>query len=274
MTDPDFLAVPPMLVVETERLRLRTARVADAAAIMPIITDETTMKFTSGVVANDLGVAERWLSARALGADVFNFVITLKEEGDGSSGPGPGSGPGDEEQIIGILGSSHLPEIGYLMNPGMSRKPRLLGCSLLGWKSRIHVLTTKPTAYAGKGYATEALRAYLPVYFERVPSPTASGVIALGFDYVQAETDNENFASQRILLKCGFELVETLTNAFDSPSLGLRDTLIYKLARPGMSLESLGQVERPVRLLEMMGRGGRGGHGHGEVEEGFVPPVQ
>lgn len=111
MTDPDFLQVPPMRVVETERLRLRTVRVADAAAILPIITDERTMKYTSGLVANDIDVAERWLSARALGKDVLNFVITLKDN-DGSAK--------EEEQIVGIMGSYHWPEIGYLMHPGMS----------------------------------------------------------------------------------------------------------------------------------------------------------
>ena len=129
-------------------------------------------------------------------------------------------------------------------------------------------------AHAGKGYATEALRAYLSTYFANVPS-TASG--ALGFDYVQAETDADNIASQKVLLKCGFQLVETLANAFDSPTLGLRDTLVYKIARPGMTLESLGQVERPVRLLEIMGRAGPGKLGYEKVEkveDEFVPPVQ
>ena len=130
-------------------------------------------------------------------------------------------------------------------------------------------------AHAGKGYATEALRGYLSTYFAIVPSPTASG--GLGFDYVQAETDADNIASQKVLLKCGFQLVETLANAFDSPTLGLRDTLVYKIARPGMTLESLGQVERPVRLLEIMGRAGPGKLGYGKVEkveDEFVPPVQ
>lgn len=108
MTDPDFLQVPPMRVVETERLRLRTVRVADAAVILPIITDATTMKYTSGLVANDVDVAQRWLSARALGKDVLNFVITLKEDGSAAG----------EEQIVGIMGSYHWPEIGYLMHPG------------------------------------------------------------------------------------------------------------------------------------------------------------
>ena len=108
MTDPDFLQVPPMRVVETERLRLRTVRVADAAAILPIITDATTMKYTSGLVANDVDVAQRWLSARALGKDVLNFAITLKDDGSAAG----------EEQIVGIMGSYHWPEIGYLTHPG------------------------------------------------------------------------------------------------------------------------------------------------------------
>ena len=109
MTDPDFLQVPPMKVLETDRLRLRTVRVSDAVAVMPIITDETTMLFTSGVVPNDLDVAERWLSARALGKDVLNFAITLKKDGPEEKG---------EEEIVGIMGSYHMPEIGYLMHPG------------------------------------------------------------------------------------------------------------------------------------------------------------
>jgi hypothetical protein len=117
-----------------------------------------------------------------------------------------------------------------------------------------------------------------------VPSPatsTSNGV--LGFDYVQAETDTENIASQKVLLKTGFSLVETLVDSFDSPGLGLRDTMVYRVARPGMSLEELGLVEKPVRLLDLMkiggGKGASAGVGAGagreaEVEDEFVPPMQ
>lgn len=124
MTDPDFLALPPMTILETPRLRLRTVRVSDVKALLPVITDETTMKFTSGVVANDLDVAERWLSARVLGKDVLNFVVTLKNnsclDGDGVEGDGLDGGKGKEEEevIVGIMGSYHWPEVGYLMHPG------------------------------------------------------------------------------------------------------------------------------------------------------------
>ena len=94
---------------------------------------------------------------------------------------------------------------------------------------------------------------------------------------MQAETDADNIASQRILLKCGFTLVETIVDGFQSPILGLRDTLVYKIARPGMTLEGLGQVEKARRWLEITGRAGPGksvtvGCENGEDE--FVPPVQ
>jgi hypothetical protein len=124
MTDPDFLQLPPMTVLETARLRMRTVRVSDAVSIMPIITDKTTMMFTSGVVANDREVAERWLSARALGKDVLNFVITLKngEEGDEVEGNG--------EEVVGIMGSYHWPEVGYLMHPGEFWYSQLVNCPI------------------------------------------------------------------------------------------------------------------------------------------------
>jgi RimJ/RimL family protein N-acetyltransferase len=118
MTDPDFLQLPPMTILETARLRLRTVRVSDAASLLPIITDRTTMKFTSGVVANDREVAERWLSARALGRDVLNFVITLKNGEEGGEVEGKDERIGKE--VVGIMGSYHWPEVGYLMHPGES----------------------------------------------------------------------------------------------------------------------------------------------------------
>jgi hypothetical protein len=70
-------------------------------------------------------------------------------------------------------------------------------------------------------------------------------------NYIQAETDQDNPASQNVLLKCGFEFIERLVGAFDSPVLGVRDTVVYRIARPGTKL--------------LVGN---------EDEDGFVPPVQ
>ena len=82
---------------------------------------------------------------------------------------------------------------------------------------------------------------------------SATNPTATSINYICAETDQDNIGSQKVLLKCGFEFVERLVGGFDSPVLGLRDSVVYRVARPGTELEI----------------------GNGEEEEGgFVPPVQ
>lgn len=131
------------------------------------------------------------------------------------------------------------------------------------------------------------MRAFVVAYFERVPSPSlksssstsdpaSSSPLPLSFDFLQAETDGENTASHRVLEKSGFARVEALPAAFESPLLGLRDTVVWRLARPGMTLEGLGLVPRPVRVLEKLGLGGRTEvekEDDVDDEEGFKPPV-
>ena len=60
---------------------------------------------TQGPMANRQQ-GERWLSARALGPDVFNFAIRKR------------GGDQIEPAIIGILGSFHYPMLGYLIHQG------------------------------------------------------------------------------------------------------------------------------------------------------------
>lgn len=139
---------------------------------------------------------ERWLSARALGPDVLNFAI--RERSD----------TGIEPTVVGICGSFHWPKCGYLI-----RSDR-----------------------AGRGYATEALRAFIPAYFEEVPSSSSE---RLGFDHLEGFVDVENIASQRVLAKCGFEICEELPGHLEN-LMGLRDVLLYRLPRPGKSLCELG----------------------------------
>ena len=85
---------------------------------------------------------------------------------------------------------------------------------------------------------------------------SATNPTATSINYICAETDQDNIGSQKVLLKCGFEFVERLVGGFDSPVLGLRDSVVYRVARPGTELEI--------------------GNGEEEEEEegGFVPPVQ
>lgn len=153
---------------------------------------------------------QRWLSARALGPNVFNFILR-----DHSSA------------VVGICGSFHWPEFGYLVK-----------------KSR-----------SGKGYATEAVRAFIPAYFERVPSLNAG---IGGYDYLEAVLDIENVASQRVLTKCNFELCEELSGN-SSDSVSGRGLLIFRLPRTGKTLREFGLDAASIAE---------------PPDEAFEPPIQ
>ena len=56
---------------------------------------------------SNVSQAERWLKDRALGKGTFNFAIELKQSLAGSGKP----------PIIGAVGTSHLPEVGYSTLP-------------------------------------------------------------------------------------------------------------------------------------------------------------
>lgn len=95
-----------------------------------------------------------------------------------------------------------------------------------------------------------------------MPAPSPD---TIGYDYIQAETDADNIASHRVLVKAGFELIETLEGGFESPMLGVRDTLVYRIARPGVNLSEIGVWGE--RLLDS--RAGKDGW-----KEEFVAPIQ
>lgn len=80
----------------------------------------------------------------------------------------------------------------------------------------------------GKGYATEALKAFLDLFFDYF-----SGGEQPRYEYAEAHTDTEHVPSQSVLLKCGFEFVELREKNFQNPVLGLRDTMVYRKYRPG-----------------------------------------
>jgi RimJ/RimL family protein N-acetyltransferase len=83
-------------------------------------------------------------------------------------------------------------------------------------------------SYWGKGYATEALRAFMPMFFNHFSGYDGQ----VRFEYAEAHTDPDLVASQNVLVKAGFELVEIREKDFDNPVLGLRDSWIYRMTRP------------------------------------------
>lgn len=93
----------------TECLRMRTLRLTDAANMLPILSKPEVTQYTSvGHPLSTIAEAESWVSRRALGADIFNFVIELRSEVDSNT----------QTKIIGVVGSFARPCVGYLLHPG------------------------------------------------------------------------------------------------------------------------------------------------------------
>lgn len=240
----DTLCVPPYHEILTPRLRLRTVYVSDAEALLPMLQQTEVMRWMrNGQALLSLATAERWVKDRALGADVFNFAIELTHD--------QGEGSREKPTIIGIMGSFHWPRIGYMINAGIELSSFSFFVSHLLVK-----VSNKRVDYGGKGYATEALGALVPELFSRMPA-VSPFTQSLGYDYIEALTDSENIASQKVLQKCGFTFCETCSQNFEHPVLGLRDTAVYRIARPSKTLEDLGLIPQ----------GEPGG-------DDFVPPIQ
>ncbi|KAK7567660.1 GNAT domain-containing protein, partial [Phyllosticta citricarpa] len=108
--------------------------------------------------------------------------------------------PEDNQRVIGLIGAVEAPEIGYLIHPDF-------------W---------------GCGPATEALQAFMPLYWQHFRTE---------FDFATAQIDLDNGASKKVLLKCGFSLEDRKVKGFENPSLGLKDIEIHRLQRP----EAVGQ---------------------------------
>lgn len=99
----DVLQPPPFLSIETDRLYLRTLQVSDAEKLLPAISKKEIMQWTTHRPITSLAEAERWVSDRCLGPDVFNFGIEVRSSGE----------------FIGAIGSFHWPSVGYIIDSGI-----------------------------------------------------------------------------------------------------------------------------------------------------------
>lgn len=104
-----------------------------------------------------------------------------------------------DPRVVGLIGAVRAPEVGYMFNAD----------------------------YWGRGYATEALKAFMPLFFDHFSGGTSDR-----YEYAEAHTDPDLVSSQKVLLKVGFTLHERREMDFENPTLGWRDTLVYRMARP------------------------------------------
>lgn len=103
-------------------------------------------------------------------------------------------------------------------------------------------------AFHGKGFATEALEAYVPELWRHMPAAKGrtkwhagqerpeGEAEPEGFDYALAICDVENVPSIKVCEKVGFVRGHVLKDEYESPQLGMRDSVPLFLPRPGTEL--------------------------------------
>lgn len=69
---------------------------------------------------------------------------------------------------------------------------------------------------------------------------------SLGFDYLEGWVNTDNWASRRVLEKCGFTICETLRVEDLKRHGHSLEVTIYRIARPGMTLDQLGLLASEV----------------------------
>ena len=168
-TRPIFPVCPAPFT--TDRLLLRPYSPSDAEDMFILRSQPQVMQWTSSKVPDaDIEKTREWMAPALPPLNGDTFRFAIEER----------SSPG---RVIGAIGSrfSEPPECGYMLQMGM-------------W---------------GKGYGTEALRAWLDVYWA-LPRKTVTiedvGGVELGTEAesLLAETELANAGSRRVLLKCGF----------------------------------------------------------------------
>ncbi|KAK7614572.1 GNAT domain-containing protein, partial [Phyllosticta paracitricarpa] len=176
--------------VKTARLCLRRLRVEDAEDVHLIRSRPEVMVYSYGLRPVKSGNQGNRL----------NKLQLLRLRNNHSTHAELDTRLPQPSRLIGLIGAVEAPEIGYLIHPDF-------------W---------------GCGPATEALQAFMPLYWQHFRTE---------FDFATAQIDLDNGASKKVLLKCGFRLEDRKVKGFENPSLGLKDIEIHRLQRP----EAVGQ---------------------------------
>ncbi|MCJ1252469.1 hypothetical protein MMC24_000275 [Lignoscripta atroalba] len=141
------------------------------------MSSSEVLQSTPIVPDTDVSQTQRWIQGRLADGQCFNFVVELLPTTPAQSTTTDNMPVQDiRSKVIGIGFGRRVPEIGYLILP----------------------------PFWGQGYASEALQAFLDAYWETLPEEYP-GVADGDRMYVMAYTHWDNYASQNVLRKCGFE---------------------------------------------------------------------
>jgi RimJ/RimL family protein N-acetyltransferase len=212
-----MVVVNPKYVARTERLLIRPLKLEDAEDVVLMRRDSKVMMHTPLLPCDDLEKTKEWIQGchdRGVFHDNLLLAMYLISSSDNnwnfavelntSSSLNPSTVTIPHQpvpRVIGLIGAVRAPEIGYMFN----------------------------SSYWGKGYATEALRGFMPMFFEHYQDTA----------YAEALADTELLSSQSVLLKAGFKLHERRDKDFENPVLGLRDTLVFRMYRPASTVDEV-----------------------------------
>ena len=161
--------------IDTPNLRLRPLTSNDREPVISLRTNPLVYYWRE--TPDTPEEAFTWLEERLKEPLALVYAVELKPLAPDESEAG-------EPIVIGLTGAHHLPEVGYIFKP----------------------------EYWGKGYATEALKAWLDMYWKTYPDghPALEGAQGnlQGVPYLRAETGPEGKSSARVLQKCGFHFLE------------------------------------------------------------------
>ncbi|KAF2742693.1 acyl-CoA N-acyltransferase, partial [Sporormia fimetaria CBS 119925] len=189
-----MVIVDPKYTTKTERLLLRPLRLDDAPAVNVMRAHPEVMLHTPMLPCDDISKTLAWIQGCHDRPNNWNFAIELL--------PSEGTPDlSDSSRVIGLVGAVRAPEVGYMLN----------------------------FDYWGKGYATEALRGFLPLFFEYYSGGEREEQER--FEYAEAQVDPVLRTSRRVLEKAGFQKYEFKPDNFENPVLGLRDTVVYRRYR-------------------------------------------
>ncbi|KIW08131.1 uncharacterized protein PV09_01065 [Verruconis gallopava] len=181
-------------IITTDRLLIRPLQLEDADHIFGMRFDRDAYKWTMAGQWHEKSQALDWVESALASDDNYNFVVELLAH-DMSSGL-QDSNPSDanktaEPVVIGSMGIMPHHQLGYMF-----------------YKD-----------YWGKGYASEALNAFVSKAFEELPE----------VEKLTAKVDSENYGSLGVMRKCGF--TEVARVPYVNATMGDRTEVQFEIGR-------------------------------------------